>query len=397
MRKVINRLVILLLLTVGLAACSDQGDDQSSKGENDPKSSGSVAEQSGNVSEESVEDLFGHVKNNSPTSERVDALKDIAMHYYWYGGDVKKAEKDVFKGITLHGDYDVVEEAFRQASKIDPYDLDLRYSIASAQVLQKDLPGALETYQSILNVDSKQFNAQLLYGIYSKVQGNEADYQSSFKKLNTINKEKADAYRDRVKLVDEMKGATLHTEVPDNISKKKHAFVVLGYALSDEGKMEDTLKERLKVAKKAADAYPDSKIIVSGGVPKKGNTEASVMFDWLKDQGISKDRIIKEDMATDTVENALFSMDIAEQENIDDITVISSASHMRRALVIFNEVNHMLEKMNHEKSNRQISNVVYMDYDSEKEMNKFPKDEEMVVYRDLMRASGVWSFPGMQR
>ncbi|MDY0394120.1 YdcF family protein [Virgibacillus halophilus] len=230
-----------------------------------------------------------------------------------------------------------------------------------------------------------------------KYKGMKRIINQALKKLDELNKEKADAYRHRVELVDEKKDATLHTEAPDDISKKNHAFVVLGYALSDEGKMEDTLKERLKVAKKAAEEFPESKMIVSGGVPKKGNTEASVMYEWLADHGIDKDRIIKEDLATDTVENALFSMEIANQENINDITVISSASHMRRALVIFNEIDRMFEKVHDKKSGRQITNMVYMDYDSEKEARKFTKDEELVVYRDLMRASGIWSFPGMQR
>jgi len=39
---------------------------------------------------------------------RIKQLVDTGMQYYWSGGDVKKAEAEVFKGITLHGKYDVV-------------------------------------------------------------------------------------------------------------------------------------------------------------------------------------------------------------------------------------------------------------------------------------------------
>src|SRR5699024_11767137 len=88
----------------------------------------------GKNSEESIEDLFKKVKNNSPTSERIEALEDIAMHYYWYGGDLKVAEEEIFKGITLHGDYDVVEEGFQQAAHLDPYDQKLKYTLASGQM-----------------------------------------------------------------------------------------------------------------------------------------------------------------------------------------------------------------------------------------------------------------------
>ena len=36
-------------------------------------------------------------------ADRIKALVDTGMQYYWSGGDVKKAEAEVFKGITLHG------------------------------------------------------------------------------------------------------------------------------------------------------------------------------------------------------------------------------------------------------------------------------------------------------
>src|SRR5690625_1036752 len=102
-------------------------------------------------------------------------------------------------------------------------------------------------------------------------------------------------------------------------------------------------------------------------------------------------------MATDTVENALFSMDIARNEEVKDITVISSATHMRRALVIFNEVSQMMEKKGDPSTDRHITNTVYMDFENDEEMNKVSKDEELVIYRDLIRATGIWQFPGLQR
>src|SRR5699024_11673317 len=85
----------------------------------------------GKNSEESIEDLFKKVKNNSPTSERIEALEDMAMHYYWYGGDLKVAEEEILKGITLHGDYDAVEEAFKLATEIQLYDNVLNCAIES--------------------------------------------------------------------------------------------------------------------------------------------------------------------------------------------------------------------------------------------------------------------------
>lgn len=77
------------------------------------------------------------LKNDEPTSKRINQLEEIAMYYYWHGGDVKKAEEEIFQGITLKGKYDVVENAFLQATLIDPHSLDLKFSLASTQIIQK--------------------------------------------------------------------------------------------------------------------------------------------------------------------------------------------------------------------------------------------------------------------
>jgi uncharacterized SAM-binding protein YcdF (DUF218 family) len=173
--------------------------------------------------------------------------------------------------------------------------------------------------------------------------------------------------------------------------------VILGYALSEEGTMQPTLVERLKVGLAAAKKYPNSKIIVTGGVPKKGITEADAMSKWLVDNGIAKERIIMEKMSTDTVENSLFTTAILEKENIKDVTLVTSASHMRRALTVFEEASDFYDKMTGKKSKRNFTNIVYLDYPSLEEAHKVTKDELLVIYRDLIRTSGIWQYPGLQR
>lgn len=69
---------------------------------------------------------------------------------------------------------------------------------------------------------------------------------------------------------------------------------------------------------------------------------------------------------------------------------------MRRALGVFYEMNHLLEKQEGE-TERYISNIVYMDFDDEDEAKEVSQDEVLVIYRGLIRASGIWQFPGMQR
>lgn len=89
-------------------------------------------------------------------------------------------------------------------------------------------------------------------------------------------------------------------------------------------------------------------------------------------------------------------MDIVREEGLQDITLITVASHMRRALVTFNEASQLMDVLKNKESNRIFTNVVYMDYDSQEEAQKVT-EEEMVIYCDLIRTSGIWQFPGLQR
>jgi hypothetical protein len=70
---------------------------------------------------------------------------------------------------------------------------------------------------------------------------------------------------------------------------------------------------------------------------------------------------------------------------------------MRRALTVFKEASDFYDKMNGKNTNRNFTNVVYLDYPSLEEAHKITKDETLVIYRDLFRVSGIWQYPGLQR
>ncbi|PLS02477.1 YdcF family protein [Neobacillus cucumis] len=337
------------------------------------------------------------LKHDEATSYRIKQLEDIAMYYYWHGGDIKKAESEIFKGITLKGKFDVVENAFIQAALIDPYSTDLKFSLASTQIIQKKYPEAFQTYKQILNLDPNHFNANLLYGVYSRINGDERTYNRSISKLKRIDSKRATEYLEKINRTEETMKEKLNVDVPANLPAKDHAIVILGYALAETGAMQPTLIERLKAGLAIAKQYPNSKIIVSGGVPKQGITEADAMSKWLIEQGIPKERIILESNSTDTVENGLFSTAILEKENLKDVTIVTSASHIRRALTVFKEASEFYNKMLGKKTKRNFTNMVYLDYPSVAEAQKVTNDEKIVIYRDLFRTSGIWQYPGLQR
>jgi uncharacterized SAM-binding protein YcdF (DUF218 family) len=128
----------------------------------------------------------------------------------------------------------------------------------------------------------------------------------------------------------------LNYSPPSGLPTQGHVFVVLGASLSSTGTVTTQLKNRLAVALTALAAYPNSKVLVTGGAPKNGHTEGEVMRDWLIANGIAADRILAETKASSTVGNAANSMVMLKADpTFTSYTLISDASHLRRAGVLF--------------------------------------------------------------
>lgn len=68
---------------------------------------------------------------------------------------------------------------------------------------------------------------------------------------------------------------------------------------------------RLEHGLEMAEKYPDAKIILSGGDVRTEYTEASVMKNWLLEQGVDESRIILDEAARDTYGNAIGTLKAA--------------------------------------------------------------------------------------
>jgi len=77
--------------------------------------------------------------------------------------------------------------------------------------------------------------------------------------------------------------------------------------------------------------YPHVQVIVSGGQGSdEDQTEASVMLEYLLNNGIEASRIIAEDRSTSTYENLLFSKELLPKET-KHVTIVSNDFHLKRA------------------------------------------------------------------
>lgn len=112
-----------------------------------------------------------------------------------------------------------------------------------------------------------------------------------------------------------------------------HAFVVLGYALKD-GEMAEELKQRCETAAAAARSYPNTVLVCTGGATGQNNperhTEAGLMRDYLVNVcGIDGSRILTDEQAMTTAENATNTLKIMQQNGCQTMTIVTSTYHQR--------------------------------------------------------------------
>lgn len=124
---------------------------------------------------------------------------------------------------------------------------------------------------------------------------------------------------------------------PDGLpNDNTHAFVVLGFALKSDGTMQPELVGRLETALASAQKYPNSYILVTGGVKKNGWTEGDRMHDWLVEHGVADNRILVENKSANTAQNAEFSFDILyNHPTIKSISMITSQYHLKRGTILY--------------------------------------------------------------
>jgi uncharacterized SAM-binding protein YcdF (DUF218 family) len=111
----------------------------------------------------------------------------------------------------------------------------------------------------------------------------------------------------------------------------KPAIVILGYGLNPDGTMRTILRRRVLTGLTVAQFFPQSPVIVTGGNPQNGRTEAQQMRNMLLLLGFPNNRIIVEDRANSTVQNAQFSVPLAKQAGTSGIILVTSTTHQDRA------------------------------------------------------------------
>lgn len=113
-------------------------------------------------------------------------------------------------------------------------------------------------------------------------------------------------------------------------------IIIFGAALRPDGCPTPALLGRIRSAL-AYGATRNVFYIVTGGVPRNGRTEASVMAELLIQAGLPPQRIIQETRASDTFDSIVACSHILKQSGVGGVTpvaVVTSPYHAPRCLLL---------------------------------------------------------------
>jgi len=134
-----------------------------------------------------------------------------------------------------------------------------------------------------------------------------------------------------------VEGEIIINSQPDPVAEVDY-LIILGAGLNGE-QLSRTLWERMQKGLNYLERFPKVKVVLSGGQgPGEKISEAEGMRRFLVEQGISDERILKEDRSTSTMENFRFSKDILVQQldfqNLEKVAVITNDFHLFRSKIL---------------------------------------------------------------
>ena len=198
------------------------------------------------------------------------------MTYYWTGSDVKRAEVEIFKGITLRplrrgrGGVRGGLDARARAARL-PLRGGLDRHPEEDQRGRGDLPG----HSGAGSARSRRRPGSPHSAVCSRIGTNDAGgYGHGWPGCAPCRALPGTLRAPRRSLAE-----PLSSDVPTVPGEV--LIVALGYALAADGTMQKPLLERLDVALRVAEANPAARVLVSGGQPRSGVTEADLMARWL--------------------------------------------------------------------------------------------------------------------
>ncbi|MGV9670728.1 YdcF family protein [Gordonia sp. NPDC003504] len=216
------------------------------------------------------------------------------------------------------------------AVSVDPSSL---YNSAQQRFAAGDVAGGLTELRQVLTLSPGDGQSLALQAIWAD-QIDDADTgRTALDRLTVVNPLLVATARRVIAGVTDAAAIVPSTE--PTATSGNPAIVILGFGLSPQGTMAPELIKRLAAGKLQAQADPTAPIVVTGGKPQNGVTEAAAMRTWLVDNGIDASRIVTEDRSVSTMSNAQNSATILAARGINSVVLVTSPNHIRRAAADF--------------------------------------------------------------
>lgn len=116
------------------------------------------------------------------------------------------------------------------------------------------------------------------------------------------------------------------------------AIIVLGTQADDDGNPTPRMLARVSEGVREYDRGLAPRLIVTGGAAHNQFVEAQVMARTAEAEGIPAPSIVIEPQAKDTIQNACYAVRIMKQHQWRSAEIVSSAAHLPRAAMIFDEL-----------------------------------------------------------
>ncbi|GAA5053182.1 YdcF family protein [Nocardia callitridis] len=187
--------------------------------------------------------------------------------------------------------------------------------------------------RELLSQDPNDAEALSLQAIWSSYADDQPAYGAAIGRLRAVDPPLAQGTENVLGAINVAVG-TLPNPLPALVGPQT-GIVVLGYGLLPDGALRPELVNRLTAAWFQAIASPLSPIVLTGGNPVNGVSEADAMAGWLIGRGVPASRIRVENRAGSTVQNALFSTQILRDSGVFSTVVVTSPNHIRRAVADF--------------------------------------------------------------
>jgi hypothetical protein len=285
-------------------------------------------------------------------------------------------------------DFRAARHTLAAVAALEPSNPDHLIAVAATHIREQDVTSAISVYDSILRDWPDHAHTLVLRAVYGRLAGQSQQSAADWAHLVARHPANAPWWQQIHELTRRRETMAL-TDATSALDGPQHAFVVLGHEILDNGDLSRDFIDRLNLTLTAAHRYPGARIIVSGGATDTGQVEAQAMRAWLTERGVSPTRVLPEDRSTDTIENALFSIELTARAGIREVTVITSAYHSARTAALFDIANEI-----HRKDSQPHLAAIY-------HMSAGPplRDPEQILnmHRDALRLSGIWEIPTLRR